>query len=256
MLRGWQNGSGRSLSVTNAVRAGGTGEGVRAAGPECQQKGRLRLVGRALSLSMQSSCGSQFYSQESEFGWCPLGTCGRARPHMDTTTIDRRPPALGGGGATPRFWTPLTVGRRPALGGGSGRGDGGVWMGLWGGRGGRGSWRPKTCGVAPPPPVASRDDLQLMSHPIDRSGRGRRSRAPPPRPPLPLLLLRQPHFRPHKRAQGRVSDQKLGTARRLSAGMHCNTERYPPPPSRAPSLCPATVPLTPSASLNGICNRQ
>ena len=30
----------------------------------------------------------------------------------------------------------------------------------------------------------------------------------------------------------------------------------PPPPSRAPSLCPATVPLTPSASLNGICNRQ
>ena len=26
--------------------------------------------------------------------------------------------------------------------------------------------------------------------------------------------------------------------------------------SRAPSLCPATVPLTPSASLNGICNRQ
>ena len=30
----------------------------------------------------------------------------------------------------------------------------------------------------------------------------------------------------------------------------------PPPPSRAPSLRPATVPLTPSASLNGICNRQ
>ena len=30
----------------------------------------------------------------------------------------------------------------------------------------------------------------------------------------------------------------------------------PPPPSRAPSLCPATVPLTPNASLNGICNRQ
>ena len=26
----------------------------------------------------------------------------------------------------------------------------------------------------------------------------------------------------------------------------------PPPPSRAPSLCPATVPLTPSASLNVI----
>ena len=29
-----------------------------------------------------------------------------------------------------------------------------------------------------------------------------------------------------------------------------------PPPSRAPSLCPATVPLTPSASFHGICNRQ
>ena len=33
----------------------------------------------------------------------------------------------------------------------------------------------------------------------------------------------------------------------------------PPPPPRlpckAPSLRPATVPLTPSASLNGICNR-
>ena len=33
--------------------------------------------------------------------------------------------------------------------------------------------------------------------------------------------------------------------------------RYPPSPlSRAPSLCPATVPLTLSASFNGICNRQ
>ena len=30
----------------------------------------------------------------------------------------------------------------------------------------------------------------------------------------------------------------------------------PPTPSRAPSLCPATVCLTPSARLNGICNRQ
>ena len=30
----------------------------------------------------------------------------------------------------------------------------------------------------------------------------------------------------------------------------------PPPGSRAPSLCTATVSLTPSASVNGICNRQ
>ena len=33
-------------------------------------------------------------------------------------------------------------------------------------------------------------------------------------------------------------------------------EVHPPSPSRAPSLRPATVPLTASASLNGICNRQ
>ena len=30
----------------------------------------------------------------------------------------------------------------------------------------------------------------------------------------------------------------------------------PPPPSRAPSLCPATVSLAASAGFNGICNRQ
>ena len=34
-------------------------------------------------------------------------------------------------------------------------------------------------------------------------------------------------------------------------GVHWKGGRFPPP-----SLCPATVPLTPSASLNGICNRQ
>ena len=33
-------------------------------------------------------------------------------------------------------------------------------------------------------------------------------------------------------------------------------DTLPPPPSRAPSQCPATVPLTASASLSGICNRQ
>ena len=30
----------------------------------------------------------------------------------------------------------------------------------------------------------------------------------------------------------------------------------PPLPGQGPSLCPAAVPLTPSAGLNGICNRQ
>ena len=37
-------------------------------------------------------------------------------------------------------------------------------------------------------------------------------------------------------------------------GMHWSGGRYPP--SRAPSLCPATVPLTPDAGFLGICNRQ
>ena len=42
-------------------------------------------------------------------------------------------------------------------------------------------------------------------------------------------------------------------------GMHWKGGSFTPPPpapSRAPSLCPATVSLTPSASFNGICNRQ
>ena len=39
-----------------------------------------------------------------------------------------------------------------------------------------------------------------------------------------------------------------------SPGMHWNGERYPS--SRAPSVCLAIVPLTASASLNGVCNRQ
>ena len=37
--------------------------------------------------------------------------------------------------------------------------------------------------------------------------------------------------------------------------MHWNG-REVAPLSRAPSLCPATVPLTPDAGFNGICNRQ
>ena len=38
-------------------------------------------------------------------------------------------------------------------------------------------------------------------------------------------------------------------------GMHWKGG-YPPPSSRAPSLCPATVPLTASVSFNGIGDRQ
>ena len=65
--------------------------------------------------------------------------------------------------------------------------------------------------------------------------------------------------------EGRGASEHFASA--PSPGMHwrgggvppmCNIPSgYPPrPPSRAPSLCPATVSLTPSASLNGICNRH
>ena len=40
------------------------------------------------------------------------------------------------------------------------------------------------------------------------------------------------------------------------SGMHWKGGRYPPPHPRGPSLCSATVPLTPGASFNGICNRR
>ena len=39
-------------------------------------------------------------------------------------------------------------------------------------------------------------------------------------------------------------------------GRDASKRGEPPPPSRAPSPCPATVSLTPSAGFNGICNRQ
>ena len=38
--------------------------------------------------------------------------------------------------------------------------------------------------------------------------------------------------------------------------MHWKGGSPPPPLSRAPSLCPATVSVTASASFNVICNRQ
>ena len=56
---------------------------------------------------------------------------------LDTKLI--RPQGGGGGGATPRFWTPttpqLTVGQRP-LGGGAGRGGSGRGTGGAAGEGG------------------------------------------------------------------------------------------------------------------------
>ena len=50
-------------------------------------------------------------------------------------------------------------------------------------------------------------------------------------------------------------ERPIGAAK----GKQSDTEALcqpPPPPSRAPSLCPATVTLTPSAGFNGICNRR
>ena len=65
---------------------------------------------------------------------------------------------------------------------------------------------------------------------------------------LPTLPLRQ------DRGEGR-----LGDGRREGKGAHGGGGgvpgmhwKRPPPPSRAPSLCPPTVSLTPSASFNGL----
>ena len=58
------------------------------------------------------------------------------------------------------------------------------------------------------------------------------------------------------RGNGRDSDTWMSVGRGGGgAGMHWN-KGTPPPTSRAPSLRPATVPLTPSAGFHGICNRQ
>ena len=52
------------------------------------------------------------------------------------------------------------------------------------------------------------------------------------------------------RSRSRGSEEERGEDRdALEGGGY-------PPPSRAPSLCPATVPLTASVSFHGICNRQ
>ena len=55
---------------------------------------------------------------------------------------------------------------------------------------------------------------------------------------------------------GRVAGLCLVILGGGGAGMHWEGGEITSPPSRAPSLCPATVPLTPSAGFDGICNRQ
>ena len=79
---------------------------------------------------------------------------------------------------------------------------------------------------------------------------------------------RGPHTPSFKEREGQGSEWRSVNRRRQlrrqqqiqgdmpAPGMHWKGGRYPPPFSRTPSLCPATVPLTPSASFNGICNRQ
>ena len=65
-------------------------------------------------------------------------------------------------------------------------------------------------------------------------------------------LVNEWHMADGGRAAGMPRDGGGG-----GTAMHRKGGGTPPlPPSRAHSLCPATVPLTPSAGLNGICNRQ
>ena len=57
---------------------------------------------------------------------------------------------------------------------------------------------------------------------------------------------------------GQIRGWEVGVEQRRGTGRDASErgEVIPPPPSKAPSLCPATVSLTASASFNGICNRQ
>ena len=90
----------------------------------------------------------------------------------------------------------------------------------------------------------------------------------------PAHLQRRPCTRPRgsvppfPERQGRRHDHRpsghIRNRHRACPGLSRPVPAGPPPPqmhwkggaSRASSLCPATVPLTPSASPNGICNRQ
>ena len=87
---------------------------------------------------------------------------------------------------------------------------------------------------------------------------------PPPAARLPVpASAPAPHPRPHchrhpcpQRSIPPVSDRGTGFGTPPPPRDALEGGRYPPPPFRAPSLCPATVPRTPSAGLDGICNRQ
>ena len=69
----------------------------------------------------------------------------------------------------------------------------------------------------------------------------------PPTPPPPGAMEPPRRFANKNRKEKIAS--YLESTRPRSAG-------FAPPPSRAPSLCPATVSLIATASFNGVCNRQ
>ena len=83
----------------------------------------------------------------------------------------------------------------------------------------------------------------------------------PTPPPPPLLAPSLPLFScslfPYFMSPTTLASMQHGGTRHLTEGGGPTARkggRYPPAPSRAHSLHPAIVPLTPSASFNGICN--
>ena len=100
-------------------------------------------------------------------------------------------------------------------------------------------------------------------------------RGPPPRADTtgparsrPQRVCARPALRCTEQGEPAADEQALGTSTDGIGGGVTGSDGPPPPPrdaleggrelpsSRASSLCPATVPLTPSASFNGICTRQ
>ena len=85
----------------------------------------------------------------------------------------------------------------------------------------------------------------------------------------PLALIADPHpqihaspqMSPPRTTSKECPSKETGYTHFWKAVWHATLSRdalegggAPPPPGRVPSLCPATVPLMPSASFNGICN--
>ena len=101
--------------------------------------------------------------------------------------------------------------------------------------------------------VMARDPLFASTASLGGRGRAWALDATPPPPKQVAGPERYPLFSARSRCVVTPWDRV-----RLppSPGMHWKGGEVPRPSSRAPSLSPATAPLTPSASLNGVCNRQ